>query len=48
VEITATAAEETLQKFINWCTQGPPKAKVENVIVEELQLEEFNGFRIIR
>ena len=48
VEITATAAEETLQKFINWCTQGPPKAKVEDVIVEERQLEEFNGFRIIR
>ena len=48
VEITVTAPEETLQKFINWCKQGPPKAKVEEVIVEELDLEEFNGFRIIR
>ena len=48
VEITATAAEETLQKFIKWCKQGPPKARVEDVIVEERQLEEFNGFRIIR
>jgi len=48
VEITATAAEETLQKFINWCKQGPPKAKVANVIVEELEFQEFNGFRIIR
>ena len=48
VEITATAPEETLQKFINWCKQGPPKAKVVDVIIEELDLEEFNGFRIIR
>ena len=48
VEITATASEEALQKFINWCKQGPPKARVEDVIVEELSLEEFNGFTIIR
>ena len=48
VEITATATEETLQKFINWCKQGPPKARVDDVIVEELEFQEFNGFRIIR
>ena len=48
VEITATATEETLQKFINWCKQGPPKARVEDVIVEQLDLEVFNGIRIIR
>ena len=48
VEITATAYEEILQKFINWCKQGPPKAKVDDVNVEELELQEFNGFRIIR
>ena len=48
VEITATATEETLQKFINWCKQGPPKAKVVDVIVEQLDTEEFSGFRIIR
>ena len=48
VEITATATEETLQKFISWCKQGPPKARVDNVITEELDLEEFNAFRIIR
>ena len=48
VEITATAAEETLQKFINWCKQGSPKARVDDVIVEELDLQEFNGFKVIR
>ena len=48
VEIRATASEELLQKFINWCKQGPPKARVDDVMVEELSLEVFNGFRIIR
>ncbi|HJS53908.1 MAG TPA: acylphosphatase [Chitinophagaceae bacterium] len=48
VEIAATAPEETLQKFINWCKQGPPKAMVDEIIVEESDREEFNGFRIIR
>ena len=48
VEIAATATEEILQKFINWCKQGPPKAKVDDVNVDELELQEFNGFRIIR
>jgi len=48
VEIRATATEDTLQKFIDWCKQGPPKASVDEVIVEELSAGEFNGFRIIR
>jgi len=48
VEIIATASEETLQKFISWCKQGPPRARVDDVIVKELEFQEFNGFRIIR
>jgi acylphosphatase len=48
VEITATATDELLQKFIAWCRQGPPKARVEEVIIEELNTEEFKGFKIIR
>jgi len=48
VEIRATATEEALQQFIDWCKQGPPKAKVENVTVEEFVPEDFNSFKIIR
>jgi len=48
VEITATASEETLQKFISWCKQGPPKAIVEDVVIEELDLHEFSNFKVIR
>ena len=48
VEIIATASEDVLQKFINWCKQGPLRARVDEVIVEELELREFNGFKVIR
>ena len=48
VEITATATEEMLQKFIDWCKAGPPKARVDDVIVEELDFQQFNDFTIIR
>ena len=48
VEIRATASEELLQRFIDWCKQGPPKAKVDEVIVEDLSPKEFNAFKIIR
>lgn len=48
VELFATAPEETLQKFISWCKQGPPKARVDEVIIEELDLQEFNNFKVIR
>ena len=48
VEIRASATEEMLQKFIAWCKQGPPKARVDEVIIEELDLQDFNNFRIIR
>ena len=48
VEITATAPAEIMQLFIDWCKQGPPRARVDEVVIEELNLEEFIGFRIIR
>ena len=48
VEITATAREDKLQKFISWCKQGPPKARVDEIIVEELDLHEFSNFKVIR
>ena len=48
VEIVATAAEDVLQKFIAWCKQGPSKARVDDVVVEELSLEEYKSFKIIR
>jgi len=48
VEIIATGDQEQLDKLIAWCRDGPPKAKVTNVSTQELSLQSFNNFSIIR
>lgn len=48
VHIIATGTKEQLEKFIAWCRQGPPKAMVTDVSIEELPLQEFNRFSIER
>ena len=48
VEIIVTANDKLLGQFVERCRQGPPRANVDEVIIEELNIGEFNGFRIIR
>jgi acylphosphatase len=48
VEIIATGTKEQLDKLINWCWHGSPKAKVTNVTIQELSLQTFNNFSIVR
>ena len=48
VEIIATGTKEQLEKLISWCWKGPPKATVTNVTTQELSLQLFNNFSIIR
>ena len=48
VEIIATGAKGQLDKLVQWCWQGPSRAKVTNVTTQELPLQPFNYFSIIR
>jgi acylphosphatase len=48
VEIQATSSEEALKKFVELCRQGPPRAVVNEMTIEELSPEQFNDFRIMR
>jgi len=49
VKIIATGTKEQLEQLVNWCRRdGPPKAKVENVIVDEIPVQVFDGFKVIR
>ncbi len=48
VAIIATGNEDQLQHFIEWCWQGSPKSRVEDVTVTDIELEEFHEFRIDR
>jgi acylphosphatase len=48
VEIIATGTKEQLDKLVAWCWEGPPKADVINVTTQELSLQQFYNFSIIR
>ena len=48
VYILATGTEEQLNEFINWCKLGPSKARVSNIDVKELPVQQFSNFRIER
>lgn len=48
VYIEAEGEEENLQKFIEWCKQGPKYAIVEQCEIEEADLRSFNGFMVLR
>jgi acylphosphatase len=48
VEIIATGSREQLEKLVGWCWEGPPRAKVTKVLTQELSLQTFHNFSIIR
>ncbi len=48
VQIFVTGEQHQLDKLIQWCHHGPDQARVENVSVQEVDLMEFNGFKIDR
>ena len=46
LEVEGTA--DQIEKLVAWCKQGPPGAKVQNVITMEGALESFKTFEIRR
>jgi acylphosphatase len=47
VEIVAEGSDNDLQKLIEWCWQGPPGARVDDVEIKyEEPTEEFKNFEI--
>jgi acylphosphatase len=48
VEAIVTGDEKQIDKFINWCKEGPEKAEVEDVTVTQEKETFFTDFEIIR
>lgn len=48
VEVIASGTSDQLNNLIEWCQQGPPKAVVSSIELEELPYQSFDGFKIIR
>jgi acylphosphatase len=48
VYIEAEADEVSLDKFVEWCRQGPTQAKVENLKLTEGDMQHFQSFELMR
>lgn len=48
VQIMASGTTDQLLQLVLWCKQGPPRAVVEEVKVEQISPAVFMGFRIER
>lgn len=42
----AEGERETLERFLAWCRQGPPRARVDRVEMEEGLVKGFEGFTV--
>jgi acylphosphatase len=48
VYIEAEGDDEILKQFVDWCSQGPPQAFVEEIIINESPVQNFSKFEIKR
>lgn len=48
VYIIASGTAAQLKTLIDWCRQGPARAKVTGIKTQEIALQEFNNFSIER
>lgn len=48
VYISAEGEEDALEKLVKWCHEGPPRARVDEVEIEEDKLVRSKGFTIRR
>jgi acylphosphatase len=46
VYIEAEGEANDLNRFLEWCKEGPPAAKVENAETQEIPIQEFTGFNV--
>ena len=48
VEVIACGPDQEVEQLIAWCHIGPPSARVEQVLIGELPVKGYDGFRIAR
>ena len=48
VYLEAEGNDEQLETLIQWCRQGPPHAKIENVVSQKGNFVGYKNFEIVR
>lgn len=46
VYIEAEGEADNLNRFLEWCKEGPPAATVQNTETQEIPIQEFSGFSV--
>jgi acylphosphatase len=46
VYIEAEGESEDLNRFLEWCKEGPPAAKVKEADKQEIPIQEFTSFHV--
>ena len=47
VEIYCQASEDKINEFIMLLKKGPALSRVDSVVINSLEMDEFNGFRVL-
>ncbi|PWS27268.1 acylphosphatase [Pedobacter yonginense] len=48
VYIEAEADELFLEEFVNWCHEGPDRARVEDVHYTEAEVKNYRNFEVVK
>lgn len=48
VSISAEGETETLKQFVEWCSVGPPRARVDHFDIQERELQNYKEFSVQR
>jgi acylphosphatase len=46
VYIEAEGEADDLSRFLDWCKEGPPAAKVQGAETQEIPIQEFTSFHV--
>ncbi len=46
VYIEAEGEADKLNRFLEWCKEGPPAASVQNAATQEIPVQDFSGFNV--
>jgi acylphosphatase len=48
VYIEAEGDEEMMDEFIDWCKYGPDNARVDDIVIEEMEAKNYQNFNILK
>ena len=48
VYVEAEAEEWIMEDFVEWCKYGPDDARVDDVLIKEIELKNYRNFEILK